>query len=556
MKVLKQVFWIVLLALLVVPTAGCKKETPDPPSELEAWRAMAKQSLGHSPHEREDLTEKDVDRLTVDKPDFMLEKERQTTRDLPHFNVSLRMHDADLIAVIQALARAAGQSIVVSPTVQGRVNINIQDMPWNQVFTGILRTNRLSYAWEGDIIRVVTAEDMESDLQFEVLRKKRQFERLELEKLEPLSTAVIKIKYSNAEDLKTSLEKFLSKEGEKTLGSIEVDKHTNALIIQAISADLKKLVKLVSRLDSPRKQIRLKAFIVETTTDTARALGVQWGGGYEGNVADGNNLWLVPGGTEGNADTSPLDGDYTPYLNQENESGVSGQGYAFNFLPNSDIYSSGGNGMALGMMFGKVGGSVLEMQLHALESESLLNIISSPSITTMDNQKAYTESGERVPYQSTSGDSGTTIEFEDAVLRLEITPHIIDNAFMKLKVLIKKDEVGTKTVGDNPRITKKTTETTLIARDGETVVISGLNKDRSLKDDAGVPYLKDLPGLGWAFRSKSRSKVLDEFLIFITPQILDVWQPGETQKSMQEIQDELKAIWEKENQKEADTVDQ
>lgn len=526
--------------------AGCAKK-PKEPDEMEKWRRMAEQAIGHSPDERGILGEEDVERLTVDKPQFILEKQREASRDLPRFNVSLRMHNAGLIAVIQALARAAGQSIVVSPNVEGIVNINIVDMPWDQVFTGVLRANRLSYSWEGDIIRVITAEDLESDLQFEVLRKKRQFERLELEKLEPLSTAVVKIKYSDAKELKKSLAKFLSKEGDKTLGSIEVDSHTNSLIIQAITTDLRKLVKLVSRLDSPRKQIRLKAYLVETTNDTARALGVQWGGAYRGSVRDGDSIFLVPGGTDGELNDEGVQ-EYKAFLNKE-KSGVSGQGYGFNFLPNPDIYPRNGNGMALGMMLGRFGGNILEMQLHALESDNRLNIISSPSITTMDNQKAYTESGERVPFQATSGDEGVNIEYEDVVLRLEITPHIIDRDFLKLKILIKKDEVGSKTVGDNPRIMKKTTETTLIARDGETVVISGLNKDRTLKDDSGVPGLRNLPGLEWAFGTRSKSQTMEEFLIFITPEVLDTWKPGERQKSMDEIEQELKEMWDKELEK-------
>ncbi len=517
--------------VLCLALVGCKKNEMQEPDGMEQWRIMAEQSKGHSPEPQEELTEKDMDRLTVDKPEFLVERERQNARALPKFSVSLRMHNANLISVIQALARAAGQSIVVSPNVTGNVNINIVDMPWDQVFRGVLSSNRLSYSWEGDILRVLTSEDLESDLQFEVLRKKRQFERLQLEKLEPLSTAVIKIKYSDAENLKEALEKFLTQSGEnKTLGSIEVDKYTNSLMVQAISSDLRKIIKLVSRLDSPRKQIRLKAFIVETTTDAARALGIQWGGKYSGRIGDGNDITLFPGDTTRGSDTD------------SDDTSSSGEGYGISFLPDSSIYDSS-NGMALGVMLGKIGGNVLEMQLHALEKESLAKIISSPSITTMDNQKAYTESGDRIPYQSTSGDDGTTIEYEDAVLRLEITPHIVDDKYLKLQVLVKKDSIGTQKVGDNPVISKKTTETTLITRDGETVVISGLNKDTTQKSKEGVPYLKDIPGLSWAFGSKTRSGALEEFLIFITPEVLDVWKPGERQKSMEEIQQEVQDIW-------------
>jgi type IV pilus assembly protein PilQ len=154
----------------------------------------------------------------------------------------------------------------------------------------------------------------------------------------------------------------------------------------------------------------------------------------------------------------------------------------------------------------------------------VLNILSSPSITTMDNQMAYTENGERVPYVTTiSTTAGTTqeVKFEDVVLRLEITPNVIDNRNLKMKIKVKKDEVdATRNVLGNPFIIKKQTETTLIVQDGETIVISGLTKNTTSNSESGVPWLADIPVLGWLFKSDSRSSNLQEVLIFITPHIL------------------------------------
>ena len=145
-----------------------------------------------------------------------------------------------------------------------------------------------------------------------------------------------------------------------------------------------------------------------------------------------------------------------------------------------------------------------------------LNIISSPSITTIDNQKAFAESGERVPYVSTAATAGGVtqdVKFVDAVLRLEITPHVIDGENLKMKIIVKKDEVDTsRSVLGNPFIIKKQTETTLIVRNGETVVISGLTRQRTSENINGVPGLKDVPVLGWFFKG--------EVMIFITPHIL------------------------------------
>ena len=162
--------------------------------------------------------------------------------------------------------------------------------------------------------------------------------------------------------------------------------------------------------------------------------------------------------------------------------------------------------------------------MSALQKDGKLNILSSPSITTLDNQKAFTENGERVPYSTldTSVVPPTrTVKFEDAVLRLEITPHVIDGQNLMMKILVKKDEVDlSRTVEGNPFIIKKQTETALIVQDGETIVISGLTKQREASSDSGVPWLKDIPVLGWLFKGEGTTYSMEEVLIFITPKIL------------------------------------
>jgi len=183
---------------------------------------------------------------------------------------------------------------------------------------------------------------------------------------------------------------------------------------------------------------------------------------------------------------------------------------------------------SLGLLFGTLNGNFLEVQLQALQNDNKLNILSSPSITTLDNQKAYTENGERVPFVTLSSSGGSTptqtTTFQDVVLRLEITPHVIDGKNLKMTILVKKDEVDTTrkdSLGD-PYIIKKQTETVLIVKDGETIVISGLTKQTKSSSGNGLPWLEDIPVLGWAFKSDSKSDLMEEVLIFITPHILQV----------------------------------
>ena len=164
------------------------------------------------------------------------------------------------------------------------------------------------------------------------------------------------------------------------------------------------------------------------------------------------------------------------------------------------------------------------MQLMALEQEGKVNILSSPSITTLDNQMAFTENGKKVPYVSSSANSGTNVQFQDAVLRLEITPHVIGDDALKMKIVVKDDRVDfTQQVQGNPLIIKKLTDTTLICRDGETIVISGLAKITDEETNKGVPGLKDTPLFKWLFNSVDNTKTLEDVLIFITPHILKQW---------------------------------
>ena len=477
---------------------------------FEKWSTMAEQSQGHSPTPRARTIE--MPPLTPGE-EAAAESLAQKEKPLPNRRVTLKMHNVDINVILRAMAQAANVNILIKSGVKGESSIHISNQPWDEAFRGILRTNGLSYAWEGEIIRVMTVEDMEQDIKVEVARERRRGQKL--------VTMVVNVDYADAGKLKESVKEFLSKERDgKTRGSVTIDEHTNSLIIQATRDDLDRIIPMLSKLDKPASQIMIRANIVETSKDTARALGIQWGGMYN-NVINSRNYFVTPGGSGGSTTSNPLAGAYTPVFGS---TGIAGQGFGMNFPVSSTAISAAGGVGSLGLIFGTIGGSVLEMQLQALQKDGRLNILSSPSITTLDNQTAYTENGERVPYVATSTTGGQVtqeVKFEDAVLRLEITPHVIDGKNLKMKIRVKKDEVDTtRNVQGNPYIIKKTTETILIVQDGETIVISGLTKQRNLTSDTGFPWLKDVPGLGWFFKSENRAESMEEVLVFITPFIL------------------------------------
>ena len=488
-----------------------RKEIKDP--FFEKWRDTAEKSRGYSPpaRKRVPITPEEKAEPVVG-PEITPEPEKQ----LPTQPTTLEMFNTDVSVLLRALARAVEQNIIINENVKGKVNINVKEAPWDQIFRGILRTHGLDYGWEGDIIHIITPEDTDKALKQLEAEQKIKSKKREIEMVEPLITRIVNVDYTDASKLKENLEKFLTEKAEgKPLGSVMVDAHSNALIIQAIQGDIARMLPIIDELDRPTPQILIEAHIVETTRETARALGIKWGGLYHD---PGANFWLAPGASAGvgvtpgtyateDRDGNPVDPAAGTFVNP-------GSGFAVN-LPITAT-----PGLTLGLIAEELGGNILALQLEALETDGKLNILSSPSITTLDNQKAIIESGEESPYQTVE-EGSVKIEYKKAVLSLEVTPHVIDGKTLKMEIKTSKDELDfTRGVQGNPVVITKKAETNVILFDGQTTVIGGLSKDRELKQGAGIPLLKDIPLLGYLFKSKGDSSTMEEVLIFITPHIL------------------------------------
>ena len=321
------------------------------------------------------------------------------------------------------------------------------------------------------------------------------------------------------------LQNYLSRDAEgKRRGWIAADADTNSVIITAIQRDLDVILDMIAKTDIPTDQVLIKANIIETTKSMARSVGIQWGG-VLGRTLGSQSMYLTPGGTEGSATPpgSVLTGGYTPKYGTE--PGIGGQGYGVNF-PASVIGGTAPG--SLGLIFGTIGGNVLELQLSALQSEGKLNILSSPSLVTLDNQTASTENGNDVPYVNPpTQDSPATVTWKKVVLRLDITPHVIDKKNIKMTIGVKKDELDESStlcvVISGYRqcpIFVKETKTDLVVADGETIVISGLTKQKQGGGTTGVPWLKDIPVLGWLFKGDEKTEAMEEVLIFITPSLI------------------------------------
>ncbi|MDI9570423.1 MAG: type IV pilus secretin PilQ [Pseudomonadota bacterium] len=507
---------LLLIFTLVIGGCNAKKGGGQDPF-FGKWHTLAETATGHTPLPKKRASAL-VEELLKEAGDTEKGKAPEAPKILPTQPISLKMRQADVKAVLRSLARSVERNILVKNDIKGEITVDFRDVPWDQAFNSILKSQGLIYLWEGDIIRVLTLEDQELEL-------KRKTQEQGIQRVAPLLTVVVPIDYARPKDLKDNLESFLTKTKEdKPRGSVRVDEHSNSLIISAIRDDLLKMMPIIEKIDKPTPQIQIKANIVETTKEIARELGIQWGGMYQTtSTRTGGNIYVTPGGTtmSGAGIIDPLTGNYTPSYGLP---GLSNQGFGVNFPPSNGAVTAAEGLGTLGLLIGTLGGNILEIQLNALQKDSKLNILSSPSIITRDNQMAYTENGERIPYVTNQSSGGTvtqTTEFQDVVLRLEITPHVIDDKTLSMKILVKKDEVDPyRNVQGNPFIIKKTTATNLICRDGETIVISGLSKQRISRGDTGVPGVKDVPLLGYLFKNDSRADKMEEVLIFITPRIL------------------------------------
>jgi type IV pilus assembly protein PilQ len=471
--------------------SGCASTMPEKKQDdfIDKWLMQSETARGHSP----DVRERDVLEIEDTFPDFDQYVEPEAEKPLPEDRVTLRLSDAPVGSVLRAMARAADQNMLIGESVTGHMSIDIRNIPWNQAFKSIIDSRGLTYSWEGEIIRIRSMADIQNEIALSEKIQALNMQRLGIGMTGPLQNRIIKINYADAPKLSENLTEFLSKDrNDKIIGRIAVNEETNSLIIQATRDDMNRITRMIEHLDRPRAQILIEANIVEANRETARELGMRWSGRYVTSSGSMDNLGIV--------------GD--PTVPAESFLGL--------------------DGMSLGIIAGRATGNVLYADLQALQRDGKLNILSSPSITTMDNQMAYTEHGEKVPYETTVAAVGGVqgvreVEFEDAVLRLEVIPGIIDGEYMKMNIKVKKDEVDfTRTVNGNPLIRRKETETNLVVRNGETIVISGLSKQTVTGEDEGVPVLKDIPLLGWLFKGERKSQEMEEFLIFITPTILGI----------------------------------
>ncbi len=469
----------------------------------------------------------------------------QNPEDSPR--LSMDFQDISVRDVLQVIADFTHQNIVVSNNVTGNLTIRLKNEPWKEAFKVILESQGLAVKPIGNILWVAPANQIAS--QEEATLKTEASER----KMEPLETELIQIKYAKAASIAALLKGFdqngssghtgqpmnpyqqqslasalgLPKSsiiGNSLLGprgSVAVVTRTNSLLVRDTPQDIENIKKLIAKIDKPVPQVLIKARIVQITTSAAHSLGVNWGGTYTSNGAGGIiNL----SGTGATGVTETQGGAYPI---QGGGSATSGTGFTVPALANLSA-SDAGTALAsatpasLGFALGTAAGNrILDLQLQALQVNNEAKIISSPKVLTEDNEKAVISQGQEIPYQQSTSSGATSVSFKKAELSLDVTPHIAPNGKITLKVDAQNNQPDyADALPSGIPITTQEVKSKLLVNNGQTVVIGGIYTDTSTHNQSGVPVLKNIPLLGWLFKSEVHSVAKTELLVFITPEVI------------------------------------
>jgi type IV pilus assembly protein PilQ len=418
----------------------------------------------------------------------------------PRFNghaVTLDFQGADLRAVLRSFSEISGLNIVLDPTIQGSVDVALRDVPWDQAFDIILRANKLGYITDGTIVRVAPLAALADE---EAQRQKLVEAQAEAGELRILTRT---LSYAKAGELTALLTATaLSKRG-----TIQIDARTNTIIISDLADRLTRADGLLTTLDRPEPQVEIEARIVETTRDFARRLGVRWGGGARASTGLGNTLPLAfpnQGSITGRTGTSQ--GPPAPDPGADNVSNLVNLGVGA---------ATSGIGLALGSINGALN---LDVELSALESSGQLRVLSSPRVSTQNNQEAEIMQGVQIPIQTVANNT-VTVTFRDAALSLRVTPQITAANTVIMRILVENSRAGQE-VNAIPSIDTQRAQTQVLVSSGETTVIGGIYTSREQSIQDRTPTLHRIPLLGWLFKRNIFSDESRELLIFITPKII------------------------------------
>ncbi|PNU18906.1 hypothetical protein C2E25_15195 [Geothermobacter hydrogeniphilus] len=403
--------------------------------------------------------------------------------------ISLVFDNADIRQILQLIGEVANLNIIASDEVKGNITLRLLDVPWDQALDLIMDIKDLGMLKTGNVARILPRSRIRS------MEEAKLSARRTKEKLQDLVTEVIMVSHASLDNVAGPVSELLTERGKLT-----PDARNKQIIVTDVPSAIASIKQLVSILDTPERQVLIESRIVEANSNFSRDLGVKWGFSYD------NRAGSSAGDSFANLDNASL-----------------GLGGSFLLNP-TGITGSNSSGLGTSFTFGRLGidSSVLDLKISALETSGHGKVISQPRIATLNGEAATISQGTKIPYQSVS-DQGTETKFENAELKLEVTPVINPDDSVILEISASNSSVGATVptgVGDAIAIDEKKAETKVLVRDGETTVIGGIFVEDERFSESGVPVLMSMPIVGNLFKSTTKSNERRELLIFVTPRIL------------------------------------
>ncbi|MBP8198261.1 MAG: type IV pilus secretin PilQ [Chromatiaceae bacterium] len=434
--------------------------------------------------------------------------------------LTLNFQDIEVRAVLQLLADFTGLNLVASDSVKGNVTLRLKNVPWDQALDIILKSKGLTMRQKGNVIMIGPTEEVMAREEQELAATQK------IEELVPLRTENIQINYAKATDIAkllasqqvTKVSGSLQQgqaQGEEeesqargllsSRGSVTADERTNTLLVQDTAEKLEQIRLLVARLDVPLRQVMIESRVVIASDNFARELGVRFGA---------NRLQV----NENKGDFNEIYGGRPGTLSGDNYWGTT----VDNTVPLMVDLPAANPTSAINFLIGKIGSYLLQLELTAMQQEGRGEIISNPRVITSDKQKAEIEVGQQVPVVTPgTQNEPPTVKYQDATLKLTVTPHITpDNRILMALKVTKNEADEALKVDGNPYINKRAVETNVLVDNGETVVLGGVFERSRFTSKEQVPWLGNLPIVGNLFKNDSRKETNNELLIFVTPRIL------------------------------------
>lgn len=410
--------------------------------------------------------------------------------------LSLNFQDIEIRSVLQLLADFTDLNIVVSDSVQGKLTLRLKNVPWDQALDIILQSKALGKRQAGNVIMIAPAEEIANRERIELEGMKQKVE------LAPLRTEFFQANYAKAAELaellKSGTGSILSERG-----SVSIDARTNTLLINDTADQLSEIRALVHRLDVPIRQVLIESRIVIASDDFNRDLGVRWGVNRDTTNSDGEG-YVVSGNNTG-VNSLLNDVDLGPGRFNIN-------------LPANNAAGS------LGIALAKLPlGTLLELELSAMQAEGVGEVVSSPRVITANQHEAYIEQGVEIPYLEASSSGATSVSFRKAVLGLTVTPQITPDDRIVMDLKVNKDTVGQIFGAGSlqvPSIDTREVSTQVLVDNGETVVLGGVYEQTILNKKDMVPFFGNLPLIGRMFQHTIAQDDKSELLVFVTPKII------------------------------------